>query len=77
MILEAGVSEIQEEVQNVIIEISLKHSNNKSRSRRVFYQQPGVVLMKKYDLVSREKCWQLNQIDIENEVTQVRIEMPV
>ena len=62
------ITKIREEIKKARIDISLELSSNKSREDRLFRQQPGPILIKQYNLASKEKQKALINSNIQNEV---------
>ena len=50
---------------------------HKQRSGRRFHQQPGPILMKRYDQASKEKRRMLTQNEVKSEIKHLGIEMPM
>ena len=49
------ITAIRETMDAAMIDISIEYSNDKLRPGKTFVQQPGAILMKKYDLESKKK----------------------
>ena len=46
---------MQQEIKQMIFEVTLEYSNDKPKSNKEFYQQPGPVLVKQCGIKTKEK----------------------
>ena len=72
-----GVMEhVRREVKKIKFTATLEYSNNKLNPAKEFYQQPGSVLMKRWDQKSKEKSQALMNQEVQENVDQIGVQLP-